>query len=469
MIQFACTHCGQNLHAPELDAGQSGPCPKCGQPLTAPPVDPLLAPVWMPSEPQVDEPSALPESASYKKVVDPLKTTGLCALLVALVTLNHPLRARVGLSTWSVGTLMDWLNALGAFGIIVLAAVLVGSIAGGIARSRGKTFRSVMGLGYAIAVCVLTGAGAIAHVAQVNIQAAAYQQKKEHGRDLAPPIPPSAPPHQTTMTAPRVTPAPPKVAPAMLAHPTPRPAESSPSSKEVSSGKSRFDKLGDSIFQHASEADAEFKRLHRVADQAGVPAAAAQVEEMRRSLKDFVDTAKKLREQYRHELDAAGCSRLLDADRLAADKRFVESDRMVAGVRAAFGRHMSDLAALLTKWAPQMKAWGADDRTPHTAAQEEEWREDVRDMMTRVQAAAGLEKVVVDSLADAVRILKGAGDGWSARDHTVSFQRGSDAEQFNAVLARIHDAVARQTQLREMSSAKTEQLVEVLKKILPGS
>jgi hypothetical protein len=316
-----------------------------------------------------------------------------------------------------------------------------------------------MAFSYAIAVCVLTAAGGIAHVTHGNLKAVASQAPKDqtigHTKSVASPAAP-------VVNAPAGTPTPSKVATVSVT-PPPQPTGSVAPAQDAKVAEHRTDVATSQGKDGTAKEAAKPER----AAKANEPSGATKYEEMQRALHGFVTELGKLSDQYQTEIKASKCVRLLETDRLTADENFAESDKMVAGARSAFQHHVSGLANLLNTWIPRMTelGWG-EEKLSET--KEAEYREVINEMTAHIKAGVVNEKETLDCLVEAVSFLKEKRSGWVTRNHQFYFYRSSDSDRFSAIVAKNHDALARQERLVAKLNAESGEIEESLKSARSG-
>lgn len=188
------------------------------------------------------------------------------------------------------------------------------------------------------------------------------------------------------------------------------------------------------------------------------PVAEDEAGRMHQVMRQYLNAAFQVRNDYLAELEAMGWSGILDADRLKADAGMVESKRLVAEARAAMARAETGSVAAL-KSIP-----GLIEAAPITAANKREMLKGYEGSLAKgladIRGAYALESETLDQFAGMVELLERV--EWDVDQSQIVFVHDVDVETYNAHFHRI-------TALTEEIAARQKQGLEQARDKLSGA
>ncbi|QIF03604.1 hypothetical protein [Roseimicrobium sp. ORNL1] len=152
------------------------------------------------------------------------------------------------------------------------------------------------------------------------------------------------------------------------------------------------------------------------------------IRSMRKANETLSLASREAEEQYNVEVKAAGFHRLLTPDRLAADKDFSQSHKIVRDVREAFNKHRTTERALLEQFVKDLEA-----------IEYESIPKDI--FMARIRASRAsvytqqdeiwnLKSDVIERYAQAIGHLEKTQGKWVLEGTDLAFNDAKDAEQY---------------------------------------
>lgn len=188
----------------------------------------------------------------------------------------------------------------------------------------------------------------------------------------------------------------------------------------------------------------------------------SDIEKVGRLLKLAAAEKLKLAQEYEEALAEDGLGELLDPDRVYNDKDFSQSmaiaDRMLNQIKhfeakeqqmvfEGLPNHLRSLrlSASSEKEALDSYMKGVEKSLPQ---RKENWR---------------LERHVLDQFVASLAHLKASRDRWEPQGGYFTFERESDLERFNELMARVDAAVAMQEELQRASLANARAQLDQLK------
>ncbi len=168
MLNFYCSHCGQNIDADDSFAGMQAECPSCGNGIQVPaaPASPALPP---PVQAAVHSPVAAAEKPKPRG-----KRFAWIATMIAFAILCRG--AFPYAQDYVPGVVGGFLMALVFMVMLVLLAALPALLAGALALAFKKPFRSPLYLTYSIVLLPL----AVLFLLQLNSMTDSYRRSREY-------------------------------------------------------------------------------------------------------------------------------------------------------------------------------------------------------------------------------------------------------------------------------------------------
>jgi hypothetical protein len=198
------------------------------------------------------------------------------------------------------------------------------------------------------------------------------------------------------------------------------------SNKKLEDGKANRRKLAESEAL-AKKTEEEEEDKARMLEMPFEPSG-QDMRAMRKANDALVAASTRAEELYNAELKIAGFHRLLTPDRLAADKDFSQSHKIIHDIREAFNKHRTTERALLDQFVKDLDAIGY-----------ESFPKDI--FMARIRASRAsvqtqqdeiwsLKASVIDRYEQAMNHLQKTQGKWTLEGAHIAFNDVKDAEQY---------------------------------------
>lgn len=186
--------------------------------------------------------------------------------------------------------------------------------------------------------------------------------------------------------------------------------------------------------------------------------AATDPQRMRALTQEYMNMLLELQGKYVKDVEATGCSTLLDAKRLAKDKGLKESRAMVVKLRKVCRESSKECEAAMAEFLKKVEA--TEFTTLKKEKVVESWRKGLDDALPLYREVWKIDLEcadVMDRLLDVIRDSKGA---WKEKNNLVLFDKVSDEERFLDLLDEIKLLVKKQQELREKGEAAGREKLE---------
>lgn len=191
--------------------------------------------------------------------------------------------------------------------------------------------------------------------------------------------------------------------------------------------------------------------------------ASSDMQRLRKFMQECFNDQVSLQNQYRAELEAAGLSSLLKAERLAGDKGFEESHAMLAKLDAVVSTNRNKAIKLATEVVPQrlkeVKFTSATDRSILAG-----YQQSMKSTLPQLQQIWDLETQIMGHMRELINLLESSREYWDSDQGRFMFQRGEDHERFNALLAQINACTQQQAAIRQRVAKEAASKMEAFGK-----
>lgn len=188
-------------------------------------------------------------------------------------------------------------------------------------------------------------------------------------------------------------------------------------------------------------------------------------DELARLVREMMTEMTAVQQDYLAELERAGVSRLLSAQRIAEDSGLAESRTILTAVRKATQEYKSGAERVLNGFSRKIDATSFD-----AAAKANMMRHYEQGMVKarpHLQETMELEVQTVEVMGSILQLLESRRAYWQAVDGQFIFEDTKDLERFNGYLATIEQNTQRQAELRGNAQKATNSSFESIKARLP--
>jgi hypothetical protein len=186
--------------------------------------------------------------------------------------------------------------------------------------------------------------------------------------------------------------------------------------------------------------------------------------ELERWVKEIYLETEKLQAGYMIELENIGWDRILDANRLAEDKTFLESQDILLKAIKGVDKYRQDTMLLMENAEKRIEQLNFSENA----------KGDMRNSFENGLASGlklfteliDLEKAVVLEVEKMIQLLTDARGSWEAAPDGIMFNEHSDMNAYNGHLKTIEEIVEQQSEIQQMSMSKLNNRLEVLDEAL---
>lgn len=425
MPLFCCGHCGQSIDADDELAGTSVGCPGCRAVIQVPACarhepsqsyQPYQPPAFSQTPGTSYAGQSYPASDPWLRRA-PLLGTGAAFVLCFLKKLVEPVSS-LDAAMGNVGPVVTFAGAIGytlAAGIFALVAALV---IAGIAAACRKRFSSVLARGYGIAVVAF---------ALLMMAASLSRPGSFSGQSLSTPTPPSSP--QVTETT-----------------------------------RDELNKLQADI-ENMQQGGTPGNDAPPAAPQTPPPEPADDVGKLLLISRQYFEEVAALQKGYTDEIAKIGFLRVLDGERILKDTDSSEGDDLLARARVLLRKYGAKMREAVASLPAKIRASNISAATKEGHARSAETG--VAEAMKTFDENWALEEGAVDQIQTIIDLLGRRRGHWRMNKGLFVFDDAGDLAAFNAAMAKINAAVARQNEIKEQGQRNTGKMFDDLRNALP--
>ncbi|WP_367873725.1 hypothetical protein [Luteolibacter sp. Populi] len=189
-----------------------------------------------------------------------------------------------------------------------------------------------------------------------------------------------------------------------------------------------------------------------------LPKGASSMEKARHLMQTVVNDSIALQNEYIAALEKEGLLRLLLAERLAGDKDFSESRKIVAALRDT-AKAYRERSLAVAKSVPQRL-----EKYDMSAGDKRDYLRGYENGGTRrVEETWKFELAIIEHMSRAIDHLEATRSDWNLENEMIVFTQDKDLETYNAIMADIEAETAAQTKIHEAAKEGLKEKVEKLK------
>ena len=201
------------------------------------------------------------------------------------------------------------------------------------------------------------------------------------------------------------------------------------------------------LIESLTDAQGFPKRIEKPIDT--TPKARGEFGEIERFMKEFMDQMASQRNDYLLELEAIGWNSILDANRIKADKTFVESKVIIQKAKEVVTKYTKRTQELLENVRGKIRSLNISESSKRSMLSGFE-----RGMVkakANIDAMWSLEAKTINEFENIITLLSAKKGAWVVDGEQILFYNDSDLERFNSYIASIQSIVKQQEAIQRQS------------------
>lgn len=185
--------------------------------------------------------------------------------------------------------------------------------------------------------------------------------------------------------------------------------------------------------------------------------------EMERFMKEVMDQAASLRNDYLLELEAIGWNNILDANRIKADKTFVESKITIQKAKEVVAKYTKRTQSLLEDAKDDIRSLNISESSKSGMLSGFELGTETA--KANIDAMWSLEAKTISKFENIIILLSSKKEAWIVDGEQILFYNDNDLARFNSYIASIQNIVQQQELIQRQSVQTVNQNFDRMKKI----
>ena len=179
------------------------------------------------------------------------------------------------------------------------------------------------------------------------------------------------------------------------------------------------------------------------------PKARGEFGEMERFMKEFMDQMTTQRNDYLLELEAIGWYGILDANRIKADKTFIESKVTIRKAKEVVAKYTKRTQSLLENTKGNIRSLNISESSKISMLSG--FDRGMEKAKENIDTMWSLEAKIIAEFENIVTLLSAKKGSWVVAGEQILFSNDSDLERFNSYIASIQNIVQQQEAVQRQS------------------
>ena len=186
------------------------------------------------------------------------------------------------------------------------------------------------------------------------------------------------------------------------------------------------------------------------------PKARGELGEIERFMKEFMNQMMSQRNDYLLEIEAIGWNDILDANRIKADKTFIESKVTIQKAKEIVKKYKEQTNTLFSNTKDNIRSLNISETSKREMLSGfDRGREKSK---KNVDALWSLEGKTINEFENIINLLSARKGAWIVEGEQILFYNDSDLERFNYYIASIQKIVAQQEEIQRQSVQTAKRL-----------
>ena len=185
--------------------------------------------------------------------------------------------------------------------------------------------------------------------------------------------------------------------------------------------------------------------------------------EMERFMKEFMDQMVSQRNDYLLELEAIGWNSILDANRIKADKTFIESKVTIQKAKEVVKKYTNRTNTLLNNAKDNIRSLNISESSKREMLSG--FDRGMEKAKENIDAMWSLEAKTINEFENIMTLLSAKKGAWVVDGDQILFYNDSDLERFNSYIASIQSIVKQQEAIQHQSVQTVNRIFDRMKEM----
>jgi hypothetical protein len=213
------------------------------------------------------------------------------------------------------------------------------------------------------------------------------------------------------------------------------------------------------LIESSTDAQGLPKRIEKPINT--TPKASGEFGEMERFMKEFMDQMASQRNDYLLELEAIGWNGILDANRIKANKTFVESKVTLQKAKEIVIKYTQRTQVLLENARGKIRSLNISESSKSSMLSG--FDRGMEKAKTDIDTMWSLEAKVINEFENIITLLSSKKGAWVVDGEQILFYNDSDLERFNSYIGSIQHIIQEQEQIQRQSVQTVNQNFDRIK------
>ena len=215
------------------------------------------------------------------------------------------------------------------------------------------------------------------------------------------------------------------------------------------------------LIESSTDAQGLPKRIEKPINT--TPKASGEFGEIERFMKEFMDQIASQRNDYLLEVEAIGWNRILDANRIKADKTFVESKVTLQKAKEIVQKYTQRTQALIENTRDKIGSLNISE--PSKISMLSGFDRGIEKAKKDIDKMWSLEAKTINEFENIITLLSAKKSAWIVDGEQILFYKDSDLERFNSYIASIQNIAQQQEKIQRQSVQKVNQHLDRMKEM----
>ena len=217
--------------------------------------------------------------------------------------------------------------------------------------------------------------------------------------------------------------------------------------QEVKQALSEIKSQYSELIESSTDAQGLPKRIEKPINT--TPKASGEFGEMERFMKEFMDQMASQRNDYLLELEAIGWNGILDANRIKADKTFVESKVTIQKAKEVVAKYTKNTQTLLESAKNNIRSLNISESSKRGMLSG--FDRGMEKAKSNIDAMWSLEANTIKEFENIITLLSAKKGAWVVEGEQILFYNDGDLARFNSYIASIQNIVEQQEAIQRQS------------------
>ncbi len=191
------------------------------------------------------------------------------------------------------------------------------------------------------------------------------------------------------------------------------------------------------------------------------PKAHGELGEYERWFKELINQVALQRNDYLLELKAIGWNSLMDANRIDADKTFVESKEIILNAKKIVNKYQEKNYTLINNTKERIESLHISDTLKENMRSG--FERGIENARNSIDAIWSLEKKVINEFESIINLLSARKNDWIVESGQIVFYNDNDLYKFNSYVASIQNIANQQGEIQRQNVQNVNNSLDSIK------